>query len=219
MFHGTGFLTNLLYKTPFAGLVLPQYNYLFTPAQLGFLIESLTSTKDVPGNVIEVGCHQGRTTLLLCKHLDCLQSAKTYYALDTFDGFTPRDLAFEIDHRGKHPGLRSQFRDTRKAWFDAAMRLGNASRVRSIQADAGSFDFSQLGPLSFALLDVDLYQPIKATLRGIWPLMAPGGLVIVDDCQASDYYDGALVAYTEFCEESRTASNICHDRLGLWQKP
>lgn len=219
MFLEMGILTNLLYKTRFANLVLPGYNYLFTPAQLAFLVEALTSTEAVPGNIIEVGCHQGRTSVYLCRHLDCLRSKKAYYALDTFDGFNRRDLDFEIDVRKKDPGLRTHFRDTRKVWFDAAMRLVDARRVTSIQADAAAFDYSQLGALSIALVDVDLYLPVKRALRAIWPLILPGGVMIADDCQPSEFYDGALVAYSEVCEELGIRPEICHDRLGVLRKP
>ena len=106
----------------------------------------LTDTAEVPGDVIEVGCHQGRTSVFLNRHLDDLKSEKRYYALDTFEGFTERDLNHEINVRGKNSDLRSQFHDSKKQWFDAAMELNKANRVTSFKADAATFNYSQLGP-------------------------------------------------------------------------
>jgi len=44
--------------------------------------------------------------------------------------------------------------------------LQNAiTRVKSIEADVNQYDLRTLGPLSFCLLDVDLYRPIRKSLK------------------------------------------------------
>jgi hypothetical protein len=43
----------------------------------------------------------------------------------------------------------------------------DVERVKSITADVFNFDFRSIAPISFCLLDVDLYLPIKNTLPKI----------------------------------------------------
>jgi O-methyltransferase len=50
------------------------------------------------------------------------------------------------------------------------------------------------------LADVDLTEPTKAILERFFPRLSPGGMLIVDDCQASSHWKARL-AYQSFCQE------------------
>jgi hypothetical protein len=83
------------------------------------------------------------------------------------------------------------------------------------KADAKTFDYHKLGMIAFALVDLDLYNPVRVSLERIIPHMAPGGIVIVDDCDAmNDRWDGALHAYCEFCKNHKIKQEIA---CGSWE--
>lgn len=181
--------------------------------------EWLDRTSVVEGAVLEVGCFRGQTTMFLAKHLDDIGSAKTYYAIDTFGGFTSDDVAHEVAARGKPSLLSRHFSSNDKRWLDRALSEASITRVRTIQADAGRFDYKSLGPISFALLDVDLYLPSKAALAQIYEQLGVGGVIIVDDCKQG-IYDGALQAYEEFVSSApgKPKAEI-NGKLGVIEKP
>lgn len=210
----------LLFHSPFRDAILPKYSYNFTPQQLFFLCDCLAETKHVPGDIAEIGCSVGRTTIFLNNYLDSEGVDKRYMALDTFSGFVSEDIAYEATKRSKERILYDAFRINSKRWFDATIAQNNITRVTSMKVDVNDFDLKTLGPLSFALLDVDLYRPMRKALPELYEALSPGGVMVVDDCTPHNFYwDGSHQAYLEFMKEIGHEPSIVHDKLGIVRKP
>jgi O-methyltransferase len=209
----------ILFHSPLKRFIFPRYGYQFDPAQLCFLCRCVESTQHVDGAIAEVGCSDGFSTLFINKLLDTLGSQKTYYALDTFSGFVDEDIALEVTQRGKKSSLYNGFRSNNKKWFDGTMHMNGVSRVQSIEADVNRYDLRTLGALSFVLLDVDLYRPIKKALPELYEKLSPNGIIVVDDCDASNIrWDGADQAYKEFMASIKQTPEIVHGKLGVVRK-
>ena len=197
-----------------------RYEYMFTPAQLAFLLRCLDETEAVPGVVVEIGCATGRTTVFLNKHLDELRSARRYVCVDTFSGFADDDVTFETSRRGKSAAALEGFRVNDKEWFDRNLKDNGIDRVKSYASDIKTFDLASAAPkISMCLLDVDLYQPIKVGLAKVLPLVSPGGLVVVDDMIENTTFDGARKAYRDFTTESGRPEEIVLSKLGVVRVP
>jgi O-methyltransferase len=194
------------------------YNYMFYPHQLRFLMDCIQDTANVPGCCAEVGCAKGNTTAFLKKWMDSQGIEKTYVALDTFSGFVAGHSDHEVKSRGKPSAISTLFTLNKREWFDYSMKLANVTNVVSIQTDAAKFDFDSLFPISFCLLDVDLYLPIRYCLPNIYRNMSPGGIIVVDDCQPENIYDGALQAYQEFIKSLGVPQRIECGKLGVIRK-
>jgi O-methyltransferase len=197
-----------------------RYPYLHTPAQLAYLCACLDSVRDVPGAVVEAGAFQGNTTLFLNRHLSAEGIEKPYWAIDTFSGFLDEDLDGEVargQDRGHYGGM---FSGNDQRWYDYVIRRAGVTRVRSVAADVGSFDFGRVGPVAFCLVDVVLYQPVKRALPHIWEALSPGGIIVVDDYHADDSgaFSGAGQAYHEFAEERGIEPRRLHKEFGLLMK-
>lgn len=221
MIAGLQILTReILFHSPLKRYFFPKYLYNFTPPQLCYLCQCLEEAKNIEGSIAEVGCANGLTTVFLNKYMAYQQIDKTYYAIDTFSGFVVEDVRHEVANRGKSEKLFKRFQVNKKKWFDGTMRSNDVSWVRSIQADINKFYVSALGPLSFILLDVDLYRPIKKSLPELYAMLAPGGIMIVDDCDPSHIrWDGADQAYKEFMKEVNQPERVVHGKLGVIRKP
>jgi O-methyltransferase len=206
---------SVVYATPLFRYFAPRYRSTYVPAHLCRLIDLLDRTVDIPGSIIEVGCFTGETTIWLNRHLKDKKIEGPYYALDTFGGFTNADLAYEVTNRGKKLSELSAFDSNRRSWFDKTMRLNGFNNVISIQADASKFDYSTVAPISFALVDLDLYLPMKSALKEVFSVLSPGGILVADDCHANINYDGALQAFTEFVSSHHLPLRIDLDRLGV----
>jgi hypothetical protein len=170
--------------------------------------------------VAEIGCANGSTTVFLNKYMDARRIEKDYYAVDTFSGFVAEDIGFEVSQRGKRGDLFTDFQINKKKWFDGTMHQNEITRVRSIQADVNAFDLTTLGRLSFALLDVDLYRPMKKSLHELYEMLSQDGILVVDDCDAGNIrWDGSDQAYKEFVKERDLPAHVVHGKLGLIRKP
>jgi O-methyltransferase len=143
---------------------------------------------------------------------------KQYYAIDTFSGFVAEDIKYEVIDRGKTADKFTGFSVNKKKWFDGTMPLNNIVRVRSIETDVNKYDLTALGPLSFVLLDLDLYRPMKKALRELYKVLSPNGIIIVDDCVPNNHFDGADQAYKEFVIERHQTPQIILGKLGIIKK-
>jgi O-methyltransferase len=193
-----------------------RYDYSFSPRQLGFLVECLDRTSTVPGTILEIGCAYGHTTAFLNKHLDVVGDERDYVCVDTFEGFTSSDTVFEEGERGKRRGeYRNRFADASLRSFQRTMANNGITRVTPVKADIGTWTADVATGVSFCLVDVDLYRPVEASLNKIVPLVAPGGIVVVDDCQEHPLWDGALQAYVEFTAREGIPRKIVEGKFGV----
>ncbi len=215
-------LRALTLRTPLRRLssAFHRYAYMFTPAQLAFLLRCLEQTEHVPGAVVEIGCASGRTTVFLNKYLDELDSVRRYVCIDTFRGFTTDDVVFETRCRGKATHKLFGFRVNDKEWFDRNLTENGIERVSSFQGDIKTLNLAALVPrVSMCIIDVDLYLPVKIALSKVMPLVSPGGLVVVDDMIDNTTFDGARQAYREFTRESNLPEEIALRKLGVLRAP
>lgn len=142
-----------------------------------------------------------------------------YVAIDTFAGFTDNSVVHETEQRNKDGKvLRQAFSLNRKRWLQAQLSLHELDAVEIIEGDAVEVNYSDLGELAFCLIDVDLYLPVREILPKVWQSLAPGGIIVVDDCKPNSLWDGAEQAYKEFCRERGHPIDIREEKLGILRK-
>ena len=206
-------LQRALLHTAFARVVWPPYHYMFTPPQLAFLGQELERAPT--GSALEIGCANGDTTVWLNRWLDEAGTERPYIAIDTFSGFSSRDLAVEAQRGRDARWLSKSFRGPTRQRFAHSLRVnGGISRVQAIAADATTIDYSRFAPIAFALIDVDLYRSVREVLEHVYPHVTQGGIIVVDDC-APGVFEGADEAYQEFCAAHGVPARVVHGKLGL----
>ncbi|MCW0447183.1 TylF/MycF family methyltransferase [Xanthomonas sacchari] len=200
--------------------LFPEHRFQYSAQQLCFLCKCISDTKSLAGNIAEIGCEYGHTTVFLNNYIsDLAGHNKTYFAIDTFAGFTESDVLFEVENRSKEGIAFDDFKENRKEWFERTMKINNITRVNVIEADINVLDLTSIGILSFVLLDVDLYRPTKKAIPELYEILSPGGILIVDDCNpTSTKWDGAYQAYIEFVESINATPRIRHGKLGVIHK-
>jgi O-methyltransferase len=209
-------INHAMAATPYLrSFVLGRYNYMFEPDQLIALCNLVGLSRHVPGLFIEAGCAYGYTTVFLKKYMRRLGIDREYWAIDTFSGFVPDHVSFEVRDRAKPAAYyRDSFALNSKAMFDRSLAWQGITDVVSIQGDVTTFRFDR--PIAFCLLDIDLYLPIRIALPAIYESLSPRGVVVVDDCSPDDdRWDGALQAYREFIGERGLPETILASKLGV----
>jgi predicted O-methyltransferase YrrM len=216
-------LRRVLFHTPLKRFLFPRYQYAFTPRQLSVLLGLLDEARRVPGDMIEVGCFVGATTVFLNQHLQAVGDRRRYLAIDTFAGFTADDVAHEERARGKQLDAVQReclFGMNDQRWFDYTMRLNGFGDVTTLKGDIKALTLSShTRSIAFALLDVDLYKPTRSALAQVWPLLAPGGVAVIDDCQDDHVFDGAAQAWREFIDAHGLPAERVEDKLAIVRKP
>lgn len=208
----------------------PRYEFQMTSRQLCFLAECLNRTKEVEGAIVEIGCAHGLTTTFLYEYMRDSGFRKEYICIDTFAGFTKKDISFEVNERAKKDIIYAElFKDNNPDWFREALVSRDITEVQIIEADISELSELELpAKIAFCLIDVDLYRPVECALSKIYPRLSPGGVIVVDDCwykpspsfvpDVAEAYDGAMQAYREFAFEHQLREKLVEDKLGVIER-
>lgn len=147
----------------------------------------------VGGVYIEAGCALGGSSILIAS----LKSrAREFRVYDVFGMIPPptREDTRDVHERyrtiveGKAVGIKQdryygyeadlyEKVQGNLASFGIDCEVQRVSLIKGLLQDTLRVE----GPVAFAHIDVDWYEPVKTCLERIWPQVAPGGSLILDD--------------------------------------
>ena len=143
----------------------------------------------VEGDLIEAGAWRGGASMLMRATLDSLGDARTVYVADSFEGFPADDSLDAYDF------LAAPLEEVQESFA----RLGLEDGVRFIP---GFFEATLPrladGRWAIVRLDADTYAPTRLALRSLYPGLAPGGYLVLDDYGS---FPGCRRAVEEFRAE------------------
>lgn len=153
---------------------------------------------DVPGHVVELGCHEGHSAVLMRKVMDYYAPDRQLHVYDSFEGLP------EIDtNDGETPYYTGQLKTTKSVLIRNFKRYGVC--VPEIHEGWFSDTLSSELPdrICFAHLDGDLYQSILASLEHVYPRLSKGAICLIDDYADSLVHDGwnLLPGVKKACDE------------------
>lgn len=155
--------------------------------------------REIPGELAELGVFQGR----FASEMNRLLPDRKLYLFDTFDGFDQRDLEIEAAVSGSGKCLQ------KKGYFcDTSVEKVRESLEHPTQAVFCKGYFPESAAMlpeplpHFALvsLDPDLYEPVYQGLKFFYPLLNPGGVILIHDYNSLQF-PSVKKAVREFCEE------------------
>jgi hypothetical protein len=191
----------------------PVYAYNLEPLQLAEIINSLDKLKEVDGCICEIGVARGMTTRFISEYLQELKKIPNFYCIDTFSSFIKDDINYEIEHRQKKKSELTGFSyNNFESWKN---NFKNYKFIKAIKTDVKNFDFQEIKPIKFALLDVDLYLPTLSALQNLKKSMTKGGIIIVDDVSENNSWDGAGQAFNEFVKENSLKFRLVGKKCGI----
>ncbi|WP_431323314.1 TylF/MycF/NovP-related O-methyltransferase [Rhizobium sp. YTU87027] len=163
----------------------------------------------IEGDLVEVGCNEGQSSVLISKVIKSFNSGKRLHVYDSFEGlpaarsedgnaYKKGDLATSQDvlianfvtHRLELPTIH-------KGWFEDTLPHGLPDSI------------------CFAHLDGDLYRSILVSLEHVYPRLSEGAVCLIDDyCDPAvnpdgwNYLPGVKKACDEFMADKPEA--ICN---------
>jgi O-methyltransferase len=156
----------------------------------------------VPGDVVELGCFEGGTTMMMRRLLDTLDDRnRALHVYDSWEG-VPAPVTQDVPMVDAQPFERG-FCATRREVFD---RNFQQSALRLPRVHSGWFsqipDEDYPRPIAFAFFDGDMYSSIMDSFRKVYSKLSKGARVVIDD------YDW---------ERTPGVKKACEDFL--WDKP
>lgn len=166
---------------------------------------------NVPGDVVEFGCYVGTTSVYLAKLLQ--GSERKLYLYDSFEG-----LPDKVAKDQSPVGMQFQAGELLATKRQLVTNLKRANVTMPMIKKGW---FSQLtdadvpNTISFAFLDGDYYHSVLDPLKLIWPRLAPGAVIVVDD-YANEALPGAGRAVDEWLQ-SHTGKLTVYASLAIIQ--
>lgn len=151
----------------------------------------LLQAAEAPGAVVEFGSHEGRTAAFMTALTD-----KPVFVYDSFEGL-PEPSVHDKPSDVFHAGAMA---------LDVAKLTERFKRSGLRQPTVVAKFFRDLEPgdlpnqIAFAHLDGDFYESIADSLNLVWPRLADGGYMIVDDW-GWEQLPGVYNAVRDFCRE------------------
>lgn len=175
-----------------------------SPARLAAMEAALLRIKDIPGDIVECGVWRGGNIILARK----IAPDRACWLYDTFAGMTQPQLV-DVTRTGRAA------QNSYNVKTEAGRRWAAASveEVRQNLAETDTLDDSKLrfvvGPVEETLLeaknlpdsiavlrlDTDWYASTKVEMEVLYPLLSPGGVLIIDDY---GHWMGAQQAVKEY---------------------
>jgi O-methyltransferase len=165
----------------------------------------------IPGDVVECGVWKGGSMMAAAMMFMKLQAERKLWLFDTFDGMPPPTDA-DVDYGGKFAAERMSKEGKGEGWSWA---YGALDEVRHNLKSTGYPDASvsfiegkvedtipAKAPEKIALLrlDTDWYESTYHELQHLYPRLAVGGVLIIDDY---GHWAGARKAVDQYIEEKR----------------
>lgn len=193
---------------------------------LTFMLSLARSTDFPGGNIVECGTWKGGMALGATRIFGVERSYQFY---DSFEGLpAPNERDGADAHWWRAHPNHPRFFDNCRADFEEMHALMREARPHhTIEIFKGWFkdtlEPKKIAPIAWAHIDCDWYDSTYLCLERLWPCMAPGGIIAIDD-----YYDweGCRRAVHDFLSHNQAreaierigkCGGIAIKRLGPWQ--
>jgi len=166
----------------------------------------------IPGDIVECGVWRGGSSRLAALKLRALgSSARTLHLFDTFEGM-PAPTDADVQHSTGETAARildrgERVEDANNEWAYAplsgvqrTMAETGYPRVKYIQGKVEeTLPASAPAQIALLRLDTDWYESTRHELEHLYPRLADGGVLIIDDY---GYWEGARKAVDEYFREA-----------------
>lgn len=150
-------------------------------AELKIILSCLESTllSNIKGDIIEMGCYVGTTSLFITRLLNKIGSDKDFHAYDSFEGL-PEKSSQDLSPAGTQ-FTKGQLSASKKTFI---LNYKKALLPLPVIHKKWFHDLTEDDipkNISFAFLDGDYYESIRSCVAIIEERISPGSIVIVDD--------------------------------------
>ncbi len=129
------------------------------------------------GHIVEFGSYKGGNALFMAYVVDKLYPGMKVYSLDTFAGMPVTDMEIDAHHAG-------DFHDVdldELQRFASSKKINNLELVKGLFQDTAPTLLPNVGKVSLAHIDCDIYSAVAYSYEVVKPFMVSGGYLVFDD--------------------------------------
>ena len=171
------------------------------------IFDLIKKTSNIKGDIIELGIHEGNTSLLIKKILSIFKIKKKLFLLDHFKGlihYEKKDTKLSEKHKGKYVGIEKHI----KTYFN----FFNFKNYKIINKDATKLKpgYFKNKKFSLAYFDMDLYLPTLKALKSIDNNMSKGSFMVFDEGHKKLWSEKKAIS--EFLKNNKRYKKIIIDK-------
>jgi O-methyltransferase len=168
--------------------------------------------KNVPGCFVECGVWKGGSSAIMALAIKNAGQERHLHLFDSFEGL-PEPTEIDGKYAAIYSGGRNQGNLTTTNNCEAGLDEVRHLMLNQIKVDPAFVHFhvgwfqntvpakaSEIGPIALLRLDGDWYDSTKVCLEHLYPLLSPGGIIILDDYF---YWEGCQKATDEYRTRNR----------------
>jgi len=203
------------YGIPRSKIFLTAYNYVDKDRNRVEFIRKyseLIYLRTIPGAAAECGVFRGHYAAFINKYLH----DRTLYLFDTFTGFDKRDIEKEKLLESSNPNVESivDWANTANADISMIRCLYQENVVIKQGYVPETFIGLEEEKFCFVSLDMDLYEPMLASLRFFAPRMSQGGVILVHEYYCNNFTSVKTVV-EDFSKEYGITTVPIGDKLSI----
>jgi len=156
--------------------------------------------EDKGGDIIEVGCSYGQTSVIIKTFIDLFFSDKEFWVFDSFEGILGTSDKDSNAHGHCEDGDLASSLDNFLKTFN---KFDTSIPDEILKVDVRDINQNDLpDKISFCYIDLDIYEPTKHILPLVWNRLKEGGVIVIDDYYYEEVFNGVKPAVDEFLEEN-----------------
>lgn len=133
----------------------------------------------IEGEVVELGCHAGLTSIYIRRLLDTMKSNKEFHVYDSFEGLPEKKKEDKAEGWQNDKFVRGYF-DLKGTW-QLIQRFKDNERELPIIHEGWFKGQEYPNKIAFGFLDGDFYESIMDSLEKVWPRLQSGGIICIHD--------------------------------------
>lgn len=171
--------------------------------------------RNVKGCVVECGVWRGGMSAAIA---EILGKDRTYYLFDSFEGLPEaKEVDGETARIWQNDKDSPTYFDNCSAEIAFAQKAMDSSQAKDFNIVKGWFSdtlplFDTQEKIALLRLDGDWYDSTMDCLVNLFPKVAPGGMIIIDDYYA---WDGCARAVHDYLSENKLAVRIRQSQAGV----
>tara|TARA_R100001129_G_scaffold6759_1_gene5213 strand:- start:26209 stop:26919 length:711 start_codon:yes stop_codon:yes gene_type:complete len=156
--------------------------------------------EDKGGDIIEVGCSYGQTSVIIKTFIDLFCPDKEFWVFDSFEGILGTSDKDSNAHGHCEDGDLASSLDN---FLNTFNKFDTPIPDEILKVDVRDIEQGDLpNKISFCYIDLDIYEPTKHILPLVWNRLKEGGVIVIDDYYYEEVFNGVKPAVDEFLEEN-----------------
>jgi hypothetical protein len=160
------------------------------------LCQAIESTKNIEGDIVEIGVYRGSSSSVILKYLERANIQKSVWLFDTFEGFCYQEAYDSVDQIWNSTHKSEGYADISTRLKSRAPGRKNLTidKLNIISNDLPL----EIKKIAMCNIDVDMFEAVESALNKVAPLMAVGGIMICEDAGHTPMLIGARLALENF---------------------